>query len=162
MTYRALDWRSLLFVAAVALIASALVAFARPVIMTVDGQRIESDVPPVTIPATNRIFVPLRTMADALGAETALDEKTGRIDVTRGRELLRLQLGDKHAALDGMPMTLKTAPFLVRGRIMIDANALGRAFGVRVTYDPRTSRIDVITPGVGDATTSAASQEQAQ
>ncbi|MBV8374159.1 MAG: hypothetical protein JO302_01510, partial [Candidatus Eremiobacteraeota bacterium] len=102
MTYRAPSWRTLTLTAAVALLASGLLAFSRPAVMVVDGERIDSDVPPITTTA-DHVFVPLRSIADALGAETTIDEKTGRVDVIRGNQSLRLRLGDEHATLNGMP-----------------------------------------------------------
>jgi hypothetical protein len=118
--------------------------------MMVDGERVESDVPPITT-TSDKVFVPLRSIADALGAETTIDEKTGRVDVIRGNESLRLRVGDEHATLNGMPLTLKHAPFRVRGRVMVSLKTVATAFGVRATYDPRTARIDVLTAGIGQA-----------
>jgi len=149
MTYRMPGWRTILVTAVAALLASLVFAFSRPVEMLVDGERVESDVPPVTV--SSKVYVPLRTIADALGAETMLDEKTGRIDVVRGNQSLRVKLGDVHATLNGMPFTLKHAPFRVRGRVMIGLKVVANAFGVRVNYDSRTARIDVLTPGIGQA-----------
>jgi hypothetical protein len=126
--------------------------------MMVDGERVESDVPPVTTTA-DKVFVPLRTLADALGAQTDLDEKTGRIDVERGNQSLRVRVGDIHATLNGMPLTLKHPPFRVRGRVMISLKTVAAAFGVRVSYDPRTQRIDVLTPGIGQATTPGGAEQ---
>ena len=150
MTYRAPSRRTLLVTGGVALVASALLAFSRPVVMMVDGERVESDVPPVTT-ASDRVFVPLRSIADALGAETIPDDKSGRIDVVRANQSLRLRVGDVHATLNGMPLTLRHPPFRVRGRVMVGLAALTRAFGVRASYDPRTARVDVFTPGIGRA-----------
>ena len=150
MKYRALSWQSITLTAVVALSASALLAFSRPTVMVVDGERVESDVPPITTTA-ERAFVPLRSIADALGAETVVDAKTGEIDVIRGNQSLRLKIGETHATLNGMPMTLRHAPFRVRGRVMIALRTIAQAFNVRASYDPRTARIDVMTPGVGQA-----------
>lgn len=118
--------------------------------MMVDGQRVESDVPPVTT-TSDKVFVPLRSLADALGAQTDLDAQTGHIVVVRGNQSLRVRIGDKHATLNGMPLTLAHPPFRVRGRVMISLKTVAAAFGVRVSYDPRTQRIDVLTPGIGEA-----------
>jgi hypothetical protein len=161
MKYRALSWQSITLTAVIALIASALFAFSRPVVMMVDGERIESDVPPVTTSA-ERAFVPVRTVADALGAETVVDEKAGQVDVIRGNQSLRLRVGDTHATLNGMPMTLRHAPFRVRGRVMVSLKVIEQAFNVRTSYDPRTARIDVLTPGVGQAPEPAASSGSMQ
>lgn len=144
--------------AIVALVASVLLAFSRPAVMMVDGQRVESDVPPVTT-TSDKVFVPLRSIADALGAQTDLEEKTGRIDVVRGGQSLRVRVGDPHATLNGMPLTLKHPPFRVRGRVMISLKTVAAAFGVRVSFDPRTQRIDVLTPGIGQATTPSGAEQ---
>jgi hypothetical protein len=118
--------------------------------MVVDGDRIDSDVPPVTT-SVGRIFVPLRSIADALGARTEPGEGDSRIDIVRGNQSLRLKVGDTHATVNGMPLTLDHAPFRVRGRVMIELNAVAGAFDVRAKYDPRTARIEVLTPGIGQA-----------
>jgi hypothetical protein len=150
MKYRALSWQSVTLTAVAALSASALLAFSRPTVMMVDGERVESDVPPITT-SSDRAFVPVRTIADALGAETVIDPRTGEIDVIRGNQSLRLRLGNTHATLNGMPMTLRHAPFRVRGRVMVSLNVVAQAFNVRASYDPRTARIDILSPGIGQA-----------
>ena len=72
--YAALGWRELAAVAAAGLGIAALLAFSRPIVVLVDGERVESDVAPVTT-ASDRAYVPLRSIADALGAETEADAK---------------------------------------------------------------------------------------
>ena len=69
----------------------------------------------------------------------------------RGNQSLRLRLGNTHATLNGMPMTLRHAPFRVRGRVMVSLNVVAQAFNVRASYDPRTARIDILSPGIGQA-----------
>jgi len=64
---------------------------------------------------------------------------------------LHLKIGDLHATLNGMPMTLKHAPFRVRGRAMIGLRTVQRAFGVRVKFDKTASRVDVNTLGTAAA-----------
>lgn len=149
MTYAPPSARSVVLTVVVALIASVGVVVSRPVTVVVDGARLESDVPPVTT-APDDVYVPLRSIADALGARTFLDRKTGRVVVVRGSDALRLAVGNVHATLDGMPMTLDHAPFQVRGRTMVGLHTIARAFGVRVSYDPVAGRVNVMTPGIGE------------
>jgi len=143
MTYRKPAWQTIVLTAAAATMASALLAFSRPVEMRVDGQTLQSDVSPVT--TSDKVYVPLRPLAEALGATTSENRATGEIVVSRGDKSLRVKVGDVHATYNGMPMTLKHAPFRVQGRVMIGMKAFGRAFGVRVSYDKRSSRLDVQT-----------------
>ncbi|MGA7354651.1 MAG: copper amine oxidase N-terminal domain-containing protein [Candidatus Cybelea sp.] len=148
--YAGFGWRGLFLIAIAAFMISAVLAFSRPIVMLVDGERVDSDVPPVST-ASEKVYVPLRSIAEALGAETDVDAKANRIDVVLGGQSFRVSVGDTHATLNGMPITLKHAPFRVRGRVMISLDAVGRALHVRVHYDPRNARIEVITPGVGQA-----------
>lgn len=159
MTYRRPAWQTLVLTATIATCASALLAFSRPVEVIVDGQHIESDVPPVQT-GLDRVFVPLRSLADALGAQTIVDARGEKIAVVRGNQSLRLTVGDEHAKLNGMPMTLHHAPFRVRGRVMVSLSAIARALGVRTVYDARTARVDVLSPGIGDAHTQSAPATQ--
>ncbi len=154
-----MTWRELALVAICALVISALLAFSRPIEMLVDGERVDSDVAPVTT-SSEKAFVPLRSIADALGAETESDAKTGNVVVVLGPQTLRLKIGETRAMLNGTPLTLRHAPFRVRGRVMISLDAIASAFNVRARYDPRNARIDVITPGIGEAGSAGAAQTQ--
>ncbi len=146
--YAALSLRGVTLVALVALAVSVMLALSRPIEMLVDGERVDTDVAPVTT-ASERAFVPLRSLADALGAETEVDPKSGEVDVVLGSQSLRVRVGDTHATVNGMPLTLKHAPFRVRGRVMISLDAVARALHVHAKYDARNARIEVMTPGIG-------------
>lgn len=151
MTYRWPRPQTLAITAALAAIVAALLTFSRPVEMLVDGQRVTSDVPPVTT-ARDRVYVPLRSIADALGAKTVVQGDT--IFVLRGRQSLRVIVGNKRATIDGMPFTLQHAPFRVRGRVMIGLKPISDAFGVRAYYNVRTGRVELLTRGVSRALSS--------
>lgn len=147
MRYQAPSKSTLLATGIFALLASLTFTYSKPVEMRVDGQAVISDVPPVTT-AKGGVYVPIRSVTDALGAETRYEHKSGDVVVTRGDQTLHLKVGSKQAKLNGMPMTLGHEPFRVRGRVMIGLNAMQRAFGVRVKFDKMTARVDVSTPGV--------------
>ncbi|MBV8067494.1 MAG: copper amine oxidase N-terminal domain-containing protein [Candidatus Eremiobacteraeota bacterium] len=139
--------RRIAIVAGVALAASIVLAFSRPIAMFVDGERVDTDVAPVT--TSEKVFVPLRSIADALGAEIEPSAKAETVAVVLGSQSLRVRVGDNHATLNGMPFTLKHAPFRVRGRVMISLDAVARALHVHAKYDARDARIEVLTPGIG-------------
>ena len=157
MKYQPPSKRTLAATIAMAIVASITFTLSKPVEMRVDGQPLISDVPPVTS-TRGGVFVPLRPVSDALGADTKYERKSGDVIVTRGDQVLHLKVGSTHARLNGMPMTLKNAPFRVRGRVMIGLRTVQRAFGVRVKFDKMTARVEVETPGLS----STASQFQAQ
>jgi len=134
----------------IATIASVMVAASQPPSLHIDGQKITSDVPPVTS-LKGEAFVPLRPVAEALGAEMSYDHKSGMVEVIHGTDKLRLRVGDRVATLNGRKMTLRHAPFAVRGRIMVALNTIRRAFGSKVSYDPARAKIEVMTPGMVEA-----------
>ena len=149
MKYQAPSRATLLVTAVLALLGSLTFAYSKPVEMRVDGQQVISDVPPVT--TAKGVFVPLRPVSDALGAETRYERKSGDVVVTRGDQTVRIKVGSTHAKLNGMPVTLKHAPFRVRGRVMLSLREVQQVFGVRVKFDKVTARVDVNTPGMSDA-----------
>ncbi len=138
--------RSIALTAVVAVVAAATLSLSKPAALRVDGRRMASDVPPVT--TTKGAFVPLRVVAESLGADTNYDAKTGIIELIRGSDTMRLRSGDRVATLDGKKLLLRTAPFSVRGRTMVPLATIARAFGTRVSYDRARANIDVMEPGV--------------
>lgn len=150
MQYRWPRPQTLVITAVIATVCSGILTLSRPVDMLVDGQPVQSDVPPVTTSA-QRIYVPLRSVADALGAQTIVDGD--KIYVVRGTQSLRVELGSEKGTINGMPFTLHHAPFRVRGRVMIGLKPIADAFGVAANYDPRTARVEILSGGVGAATT---------
>ncbi len=146
MPYKPPGLVAVVVTAVIAVAVSLAISVAKPVEVRVDGQPMLTDVAPVRTDAET-VYVPLRPLSDALGAETRYDAKSGEIFMTRGDQSLHLKIGDVHATLNGMPMTLLHAPFRVRGRAMIGLHTVQRAFGVRVKFDKATSRVDVDTPG---------------
>jgi hypothetical protein len=139
------SWRLILGTAGIALTASLALALSQPAILDVDGQRVVSDVAPVT--AGNVAYLPLRAVTEAAGAETSYDPRTNELIVRRGSAVLTMKVGDRRATLDGRPVELKTAPFTVHGRAMVRGSDVAMALGSAVKYDAVRGRIDVRTPG---------------
>jgi hypothetical protein len=142
--------RSVIATIVVSAVAAVMVSLSSPASLRIDGQRMVSDVPPVTTPK-GEVFVPLRFVAETLGADTNYDAKTGLIEMTRADDTLHMRVGDKLATLNGNRMTLKHAPFSVRGRTMVSLSVIARAFNTKVHYDGAHDKIDVMTPGLIEA-----------
>jgi copper amine oxidase-like protein len=132
--------------AATALAASLLLALSTPATISVDGQRVASDVAPVTTPGG--AYLPLRAIADAAGAETSFDPRSGAIVVRRGTDVLTIHAGSTVATRNGKRVTLAHAPFTVAGRTMVATATIASTFGSTVRYDTKHDRVIVRTPGV--------------
>jgi hypothetical protein len=131
--------------AAFALVGSLAFAFSQPTTINVDGQRVLSDVAPVT--AGGVVYLPVRAVTQAAGARTSYDARSGELVVRRGADTLRMKVGDRRASLNGTPIQLSHAPFTVHGRAMMRARDLAEALGSTLKYDQRRNRVDVRTPG---------------
>ena len=106
--------------------------------------------PPVTS-IKGEAFVPLRVVAETLGAQADYDTKTGAVEISRGKDVLRLHAGETAATINGKAVQLKHAPFAVRGRMMVSLSTIARALGSKVNYDRPRAKIDVMTPGMVEA-----------
>jgi hypothetical protein len=142
--------------AGVAVIAATMGSLSAPVSLRVDGRSMVSDVPPVT--TVKGTYLPLRVVAESLGADANYDPKSGTIELVRGSDTLRLRAGDRIATLNGNKMTLRTAPFSVRGRMMVAMTTIARAFKTHVHYDPSHAVVDVISNGTEEAGAQSESQ----
>ena len=139
------SWRLIIGTAGIALTASLALALSQPAILDVDGQRVVSDVAPVTTGSV--AYLPLRAVSEAAGAETSFNARTNELTLRRGTDVLTMKVGDRSATLDGRPIELKTAPFTVHGRAMVRGSDVAMALGSAVKYDAARGRIDVRTPG---------------
>jgi copper amine oxidase-like protein len=138
--------RIVLATAAVALAVSLSLALSTPATISVDGQRLASDVGPVTTAAG--AYLPLRAVAEASGAQTSFDAATGAITVRRGTDVLVMHPGSARGNLNGHVVTLAHAPFTVRGRTMVASATITATLGSTVRFDPKHQRVVVRTPGV--------------
>jgi hypothetical protein len=140
------DGRLIVATFVTALAASLALALSTPATISVDGQRLASDVSPVTTPAG--AYLPLRAVSDAAGARTSYDAQSGQITVRRGTDVLAMRIGTTDANMNGHRVKLAQAPFAVRGRVLVSSATIARAFGSSVRYDVRHDRVVVRTPGV--------------
>jgi Copper amine oxidase N-terminal domain len=132
--------------AATALMASLALALSTPATISIDGQRLTSDVPPVTTPSG--AYLPLRAVAEAAGAQASFDAENGQIVLHRGADVLVMHAGTTAAKLNGHPVKLEHAPFTVHGRTMVATATIANTFGSTVRYDAKHDRVLVRQPGV--------------
>jgi hypothetical protein len=135
--------------AVISAFAAALTSLSHPAALLVDGQSMIFDVPPVT--TARGAYLPLRAVAETLGATANYNPKTGDIDLIRAKDRMRLRVGDKLATLNGSRLVLKSAPFSVRGRTMVPLQVIAKALKTRVHYDTARAQIDVMTTGLEEA-----------
>lgn len=92
---------------------------------------------------SGRIMVPIRSLAEALGADVGWDSATAQVTLTRANTNIVLTLGSKTAYVNGQAMEMDVAPYTSGGRTMIPVRYISEFFGQTVTWDGKTRRVYV-------------------
>jgi len=97
------------------------------------GQPLEIEPNPLLVNGV--ALVPLREVAEALGARVDWNEATETATVTKGSTVIRLTVGSAHADKNGRTIALAAAPQRIGGVVMAPARLLGESFGALVRWD---------------------------
>ncbi len=117
-----------------------------------DGEReaFELDVPPMII--ESRTFVPVRFIAEGLGAEVSWDASDSSITIIFEGKRLVLWIGLDYAMLiqeiEGQRITqtleMDVAPLIMNARTLVPLRFIAEAFGAEVEWNPATQEIRII------------------
>lgn len=92
---------------------------------------------------SGRTMIPIRPLAEALGAVVGWDPATRQVTLTRANTTIIMTVGSKTAYVNGQPMDMAVAPYIEGGRTMIPARYVAEFFGQIVTWDGTTRRVYV-------------------
>jgi len=101
--------------------------------VNLDGQLLDFDVQPANW--GGRLYVPLRRLAESLGAQVAWQPETRSIRLTRGPDEVILYLDQVQAFRNRQPIKLIAPPYLAGDRTMVPLRFVGESFGLTVDYD---------------------------
>jgi len=101
----------------------------------INGVTNNIDVPPMLI--NNRTMVPLRFIAESLGADVQWLEKTNTVEIRQDGKCLQLVLGQTGPGLD-------TPATIVRGRTLIPVRYVAESLGANVTWFASTQKIEIV------------------
>lgn len=107
-----------------------------------DGVRLQCTGAQPTI-KSGRTMIPIRPLAEALGAVVGWDPATRQVTLTRANTTIIMTVGSKTAYVNGQPMDMAVAPYIEGGRTMIPARYVAEFFGQIVTWDGTTRRVYV-------------------
>ncbi len=108
-------------------------------VAVVDGAASLLDVAPFI--KDGRTFVPVRFIAEALGAEVKYDAATQVVTATRGDDVVVMTIGSNVMTVNGEAQVTDVAPFIVDGRTVLPFRALAEAFGSEVAWDAATQSV---------------------
>ncbi|MBS3984021.1 MAG: copper amine oxidase N-terminal domain-containing protein [Selenomonadales bacterium] len=99
------------------------------------------EVPPRIV--QGRTVVPVRFVAEALGATVTWQEATQSVTVTYGATAVHLTIGSTIATVNGNRVSLDVAPFVERGRTLVPLRFLAETLGFEVLWHGLTNSIEV-------------------
>lgn len=90
-----------------------------------------------------RTMVPVRAVAEALGADVEWAAQSGQITMTRAGKTVVMVLGSTVAMVDGKPVKMDVAPYADQNRTYIPVRYVSEFFGQTVSWDQNSRRVDI-------------------
>ena len=82
-----------------------------------------------------RTLVPIRAIAEALGADVAWAAETNEVTITRAGSTVTMTLGSPTASVDGETVTMDVAPFAEHERTYLPVRYVSEFFGQQVAWN---------------------------
>ncbi|TDA70708.1 MAG: hypothetical protein D9V47_00455 [Clostridia bacterium] len=135
---------AILVVALLGAVTWAPVAQAAPEIkVVVDGRPVSFDVPPALV--QGRTLVPVRFVAQELGAQVDWEAATRTVTVHKGTDEIAVQVGQNTARVNGVAYQLDVSARMVRGRVLVPVRFFSELLGAAVAWDVATNTVFIIT-----------------
>ncbi len=107
----------------------------------VNGKTESTDVPAKIV--SDRTFLPVRFVAESLGAKVLWNEETRTVTITDGEKKIELVIEKAEITVDGKTEKLDAAPFIEDSRTLVPVRFISEALGAKVTYDEKTKTVTV-------------------
>jgi hypothetical protein len=93
-----------------------------------------------------RNLVPLRAMAEALGAQVFWDPDDQVVTFTRGDSTVKLQIGSSKVQVNEQQITIDVPAQIFSGRTFVPLRAVSEMLQAEVGWDPATHAVTVVDP----------------
>lgn len=90
-------------------------------------------------------YVPLRSIAESLGAEIGWDPDTSEVTIRRGKTV-RIAIDSAQATIGGKQAELSHPPRLLNGTTFVPLRFIGEALGEKVLWEEATRTIQIASP----------------
>jgi len=119
-------------------------------IIIVKGDPSQLDSEPFIDKQSGRTMVPLRAIAEAVGAVLVYEPKEQKIDISKGTISIQLWIGRPKAIVNGKEVSIDTqkpvSPMIVKGRTFLPLRFIGETFEFKVDWDGATQGITLTYP----------------
>lgn len=107
----------------------------------INNQPLITDTPPMII--DGRTMVPVAAIFRALDAQVSWDPTTRTVTGTKNGKVIKLQIDNNTAWIDGQPVQLDVPATIVNNRTMVPAAFISMSLGMNVNWDPNTSTVSI-------------------
>ncbi len=111
--------------------------------VTINGKKIEFDVPPQLI--NDRTMVPLRAIFEALEATVDWNNETETVTSKRDNTTISLTINNPTMYVNGEAIMLDSPACLISDRTLVPIRAISEAFKARVYWDNETQTVAILT-----------------
>ncbi|MBR6542586.1 MAG: copper amine oxidase N-terminal domain-containing protein, partial [Anaerotignum sp.] len=111
-------------------------------IYKLDGNYVVNDVAPVIADA--RTFLPIRLVAEALGATVEWDEAAQSVTIVDADTTIVIYIGQAYATVNGVPVQLDAPAFIANGRTYLPVRFVAENLGATVSWDADTQEVTIV------------------
>ena len=104
--------------------------------VTLDGNRIDTE--NLAKVVNGRTMIPVRCLAEQMGAEVSYDKALGAARIVRAGVEIIMPIGSKTCTVNGKPFQMDAAPYIENGRTMIPARYVSELFGQSIQWVSET------------------------
>ncbi|MGI6180365.1 stalk domain-containing protein [Butyricicoccus intestinisimiae] len=104
-------------------------------------KELKTDTVPVEV--SGRVLVPVRVIAENLGATVAWDANTNTAMITKGEKVIKLQLDNQTATLNGESILLDVPATLINNRTMVPIRFVSESLGAIVDWEEATETVKI-------------------
>ncbi|MDO9533781.1 MAG: DUF1343 domain-containing protein [Bacillota bacterium] len=108
----------------------------------VDSIEVSFDSAPF-IDQNNRLMVPLRAIAEALGAQVQWNSAARSITISRQGKTIFLKVDSKEALVNGETKLMDTTPVIKNSRTMVPVRYVGEFLDSKVNWNPHTQVVSI-------------------
>lgn len=138
-------WLLVIALTAVLVAALSLVVTAQPLTVSLNGEKLHFDDAEPLLEDGN-LFVPLRCIAEALGAQVEWLDVPPTAIISRGDDVIELWPGRKKALKNSGEIALEAAPQLVNGRVLVPLRIVSEALGAKVDWHAYLNAVVIQDP----------------
>ena len=106
------------------------------------GKTIENDVAPVI--QNDRTMLPIRMLAESLGADVTWDEETRTVMVQNGETVIKITIDEVIAKVNGEEIALDSAAFIENNRTYLPLRFISEHLGAEVDYNEEHKTVTII------------------